>query len=120
MVYFGPAILRQLERTPAVVDPRGWQRCRQEHLLPAGIGAARAALRECRGERVPLGRRFAGGQLGAGERRIAQLVEPAEGYRFDDGFVEGHGQSNLCNICTGCLWVLLALHEGNCAVPLGW
>ena len=88
--------------------------------VEAAYGLAQTAQQQHIAERLPLCCWFTGGQLGAGERCIAQRLEPAEGRLFDDGFVEGHGQSNLCIICTGCLWVLLALHEGNCAVPLGW
>ena len=88
--------------------------------VEAAYGLAQTAHQHHIGERVPLRRWFTGGQLEAGEHRIVQLIKPAEGRRFDDGFGEGHGQSNLCNICTGCLWELLALHEVNCAVPLGW
>jgi hypothetical protein len=48
VVCFGPAILRQLERTPPAFDPRGWQQDQQKYITPPCVGAAWAALHECR------------------------------------------------------------------------
>jgi hypothetical protein len=47
-----------------------------------------------------LGSRFAGGDVGAVEHRVAQRFEPGEGGGFDDGFGEGgrHGASHSARI----------------------
>ncbi|MCP9840248.1 hypothetical protein KBY93_06310 [Synechococcus sp. J7-Johnson] len=68
-------------------------------------GLAQPAHQHHIAERLPFRRRFTGGEIRAMAHRIAQLLEPAEGRLFDEGFVEGHGGGRRRNergaqICT--------------------